>query len=398
MAKLKIKIDGDAKGVEGATRKAKGALGGLKSSLAAFASGPLIVFAAMAVAIRKVSGALGNLSEKLDGIGKSSKRIGITAEEFQNIAFAARRTGASTETVERAFKRMQKTITDAGKGLRTAKDALNALGLEYDDIKNKSPEKQFTIIGERLNLIKDATTRVAIAQELFGRAGTNIGPLIAEYQELKKELQDLNGIVGDDAVRASEEYQDSIENLSTAWDALIANTGSIRQMANAMEGLNEIVKNFNKNVDDISFIDVAKQLNVFTSGGTKGAFEHLAGVSGFGQGTVQYGQVLDKDLRRARDAAKEHKKISEEVARGIAGFTPSGGVSAGRGAASAIGRDSALSVGQMLTPLASLAVDPVQTELQKQTQILKNIDNKTPADPQLSMFEQEIQNVFKDGA
>lgn len=172
---------------------------------------------------------------KADDIAKASKRIGFSAEEFQKLAFAARRAGATNEDVEKSVRRMQGSIVDLEQGLSTAKDAFGALGLAVDDLKGLSPEKQFEVIADRLAAVEDATLKSALAQDLFGRSGTKLIPLLDSYRELKQEAEDLGGIMSNDVVKAAEDLKDSAENLQTGLMGLVANSGVV-------QWLNEVTK------------------------------------------------------------------------------------------------------------------------------------------------------------
>ena len=226
MAKLTIdigaRIDGMKKGLAQAqTRVGKFANSVKKkfSNVQAALAGAFAVGAAVRSITRLVSAA--------DDIGKLSARIGFTAEEYQKLTFAARRAGASNADVEKAIKRMQSTIVDAERGLSSATDAFDALGLSVTDLKGKAPEQQFQIIADAMHGITDATMKSATAQDVFGRAGNALIPLLGTYRELKKEAEELGGVIDNETVKAAESLKDTVENLKTSLMATVANSGFI---------------------------------------------------------------------------------------------------------------------------------------------------------------------------
>jgi hypothetical protein len=170
-----------------------------------------------------------------DDIGKGAKKIGVTAEEFQKLAFAARRSGASAGNINAAFKRMSSTIFDAERGIKESSDALDELGLSVDDLKGKAPERQFSIIAERLNAIEDATTKAALAQDVFGRAGTELIPMIANYKSLAAEAEKV-GLITNKNVEAAEKFKDQMEDLKTASISFVANSGLLEYITEVLEG------------------------------------------------------------------------------------------------------------------------------------------------------------------
>lgn len=251
MAKLTVIIGASVSGLVNNTKKgfnrvvstAKSAMSKVRSIVSS-AAGMFGIGFGTAAAISGIK----KLVDEMDYVGKASKRIGVSAEEFQKIAFASRRTGSTNENVERAFKKMQQTIYDASKGLKTYQQYLTDLGLTYQDLAGKSPEKQFSILADKLNQVEDATTRAALAQKIFGRAGTNIMPMIGEYNDLKKEFEDIGGIVSNEAVKAAEDFKDSLENISSSIKAGVINSG-------LLSWLKEVAAEFdamNKDLDKIA--------------------------------------------------------------------------------------------------------------------------------------------------
>jgi len=175
-----------------------------------------------------------------DGIGKAAARAGTSAEEWQKLSYAAERSGASSEAVEASFKKMSKTIFDAGNGSKAAADQLASLGLSADRLKRLSPEQQFAEIAKRLNLVSSATDKAAIAQDIFGRGGTQLLPMIGNYEELGKHLESIGGIINNDVIAASESFNDQLTDLKASITALVANSGFIQWLNDVTKAINEM--------------------------------------------------------------------------------------------------------------------------------------------------------------
>jgi len=198
-----------------------------------------------AFAVSKITSGISSLIDLGDEIGKASKRIGITAEEYQKLSFAARRAGATSNDVERAFKRMSSTIFDAGKGLKESQDALSALGLSFEKLNGMNPDQQFAKIADALNKVDDATTKAALAQDIFGRAGTALIPLLDNYKELGKELERIGGVIKNENVKAAEDFKDAVEDITTSVKTMITNSGLIKWLSDVTTAFNEVTKSGN---------------------------------------------------------------------------------------------------------------------------------------------------------
>ena len=193
-----------------------------------------------------------DLTTQADTIGKVSKRIGITAEEYQKYTFAARRAGATNADIEKSFKRMQSGIFDAENGLGEATNTLDSLGVSLDSLRGKTQAEQFNLIANSLNDIEDAGTKAALAQDIFGKSGTALIPMIADFEALGDEAQRTGRIMSNEAVQSAEDYKDSIENLTTSFKAMVANSGVIDWLSDVAGSVDDLASSTNtlKNIFD----------------------------------------------------------------------------------------------------------------------------------------------------
>jgi len=144
-----------------------------------------------------------------DALDKMSKRTGFSVKALSGLIFAARRSGTSIEAVEKAVKRMQRTIYDAGRGLAETTDALGELGLTFADLEGKSPEEQFRLIARRLATVADASKKAALAQILFGRAGTMILPMLKGYDALIAKAKELGLVLTAKDIASAHAFADA---------------------------------------------------------------------------------------------------------------------------------------------------------------------------------------------
>lgn len=186
-----------------------------------------------------------------DQLDKMSKRTGISVEALSGLGFAARRSGASMETVEVAIRRMQRSIEDAGRGSKEAVDALAALGLSAAALKGLSPEEQFKTIAARLAAIADPTKKAALAMMLFGRSGTMLLPMLDDLDSLLKEAKRLGLIVSKEDAAAAAAFADAwgdvkdvLRIVSFTVGSILgkAITGLLGNVASALAGLKKFVK------------------------------------------------------------------------------------------------------------------------------------------------------------
>jgi len=162
-------------------------------------------------------GAAKAFSSMGDQVAKMAKRTGLSVEALSELRFVASQTGTEFESLEMGFRRMQRSIYDAGRGLSTAKDALADLGLRFEDLDGLSPEEQFKLLGEAISRIEDPTKKAAIAMTLFGRTGTNLLPMFASgakgIEELQEEARRLGLTMSTEDAKAAEDFTDALDKL-----------------------------------------------------------------------------------------------------------------------------------------------------------------------------------------
>ena len=154
-----------------------------------------------------------------DAVAKMSKRTGVSAETLSELRFVAAQTGTEFEALEVAFRKMQRNIYDAGRGISTAVDALAALGLEFKDLDGLKPEDQFKRLADRIGALTDPTKRAAIAMMLFGRTGTNLLPMFAVGAQGIEAMQEQARQLG---LTMSTQDAAAAEALTDAFQAMLS--------------------------------------------------------------------------------------------------------------------------------------------------------------------------------
>jgi len=152
-----------------------------------------------------------------DEVAKMAKRTGVAVETLSELRYAASQTGTEFKTVENAFRKMQRSIYDAGRELSTQVDAFKDLNLTFKDLDGLSPEAQFKKIAEQISKVEDPTKKAAIAMSLFGRTGTNLLPMFAQgaagIEALQKQARDLGLTISAKDAAAAEDFTDEMDRM-----------------------------------------------------------------------------------------------------------------------------------------------------------------------------------------
>jgi hypothetical protein len=177
-------------------------------------AGLLGASAALAVPL---AAALLDCTEAVGQLADIAARTGASVPALQELGYAADLTGASIDDVEAALRKAAKTTTEAAAGSKTAKEALDALGLTTADLAGLSPDKQFDAIAAGLAGIADPSRRAAAAMEVFGKSGTKLLPMIAELDSLRQRARDLGIVMSGEDIAAADKFGETLDHLKAGF-------------------------------------------------------------------------------------------------------------------------------------------------------------------------------------
>ena len=205
---------------------------------AAGAAMGVVVTAVSAVSAAMVK-AVGDTAEYGDNIDKMSQKMGISAQAYQEWDAVMRHSGTSMETLKASMK----TLANAA---QTNSDAFKQLGITQEQIASMSQEELFSATITALQNVENQTERTYLASKTLGRGATELGALLntsaEETQAMKDRVHELGGVMSDEAVKAAAAYQDSLQDMSTAFDGLKRNLVSefLPAVQTTMDGLTEL--------------------------------------------------------------------------------------------------------------------------------------------------------------
>ena len=154
-----------------------------------------------------------------DEIAKASKKTGMATEDISRLRYAAERSGVGFGGLESALARMARSASEAAGGAEMYSEAYDRLGVSVTDANGelKGGEQLFREVAEGLKNVDNATERAALAQEIFGRSGAQLLPLLNEGEAGIKKLGDraeeLGRVLSGKAAQDSERFNDALEDL-----------------------------------------------------------------------------------------------------------------------------------------------------------------------------------------
>lgn len=206
----KLDTDGVKTGLSGIGSVAKTGLGVAAAGFAAVTTAAVATTKALADGVAETA-AYG------DNIDKMSQKMGVSTDAYQEWDFVMQHCGTSIE----ALKPSMKTLANAAV---EGKDEFEKLGISQKELATLSQEDLFALTISRLQEMEEGTERTAIASKLLGKGATELGPLLnmtaEETAAMRDQVHDLGGVMSEDAVKASAAFQDSLQNMQTAFAGL----------------------------------------------------------------------------------------------------------------------------------------------------------------------------------
>ena len=157
----------------------------------------LAAITAFAAGANAVANGLIALEDRVEKLGNTADKLGVSFEFIQVLEEAGNRSGVSIESVSTAFGKLQQTLAGADEESRAATEALNRLGISFSDLENLSPEEQIRLIGEQLQGIEDPAKRTAAAMAIFGKSGADLLPFFESLGPAADDIERLGGALSD---------------------------------------------------------------------------------------------------------------------------------------------------------------------------------------------------------
>ncbi len=226
-------------------RSAGASVGGLGKQLAAAGA----VLAASGL----VSGLVQMASDGLalaSSLGETAKKLGVSAREMQEFRYAASQAGVDQQAMDKGLQKLTRTIGEAARGTGAGAKSFRELGINIRDAdgKLKSAGTVFVEVAGALEKVEEPARQAAHQVAIFGRAGQEMAPLMAEgaqgIKRLREEARQLGIVLSDEQIANADETADKIDKLKQALNARIAavvgeNAKEIGLLAEALAKLAE---------------------------------------------------------------------------------------------------------------------------------------------------------------
>jgi hypothetical protein len=184
------------------------------------ASAAMEIAAMAAAALTAVLvGAVAVTLEAAGAATEGAAKLGITTEQYQELAYAAAQAGVPMETLSEAMAKQTLLAQKAADGDEAAAAAFAALGVSVTDANGqmKSSAQIMAETADALAAIEDPTKRAAAASAIYGESAAKLLPLLGEgsgaMASMAAEARALGMVLSAEDVAAADTLGDSFDSL-----------------------------------------------------------------------------------------------------------------------------------------------------------------------------------------
>ena len=304
----------------GAADRYNRALGGLSRQLA----GGAVLFGLQSAIRRSVSfGA---------SLVETAQSVGATVEELQALDRVARSEGVQFNLLSRAFFRFNRVLGEAANGVAEYQRILADLGLDWQSLINLPLPQRLAVIAERLRLLNTETERSNAVQNLFGRGGARVTPILESAASLDarfRRVEQLNKLSEEQALQLkdlAQEWQNFTDVSGTALRQLVAEgspalselleevSSGLTQIAQYVSAIREVQQLVN-NLRGVRTVPDPPQPDELQEAAYARFLRTEQQIEAIGQRQRDLSRDRGDFLRQAADAAEDNSEAQQAILR-----------------------------------------------------------------------------------
>lgn len=184
------------------------------------------------IAATAVTGLATNAAGTADEIDKMSQKIGISTDAYQEWSYVMGQNGMDVDKLATGMKTLVSQMDSASSGTASAQENFDKLGISIYDSSGKLKDQE-TILNEAMHALADmenGTEKARLATELFGKAGTEMMPMLNQgsqaMDDLTQRAHDLGLVMSEETVNAGVTLGDTIDDIKQSFTMIGTNLGS----------------------------------------------------------------------------------------------------------------------------------------------------------------------------
>lgn len=215
--------------------------------------------------LRGVQSWVDGITNQAEALGQLSEITGLSTHDLQVWRFGAAKAGQDAEVFTLALRKLSAAAAGGVDETGSQSKVFEKLGIKTKDAqgKVKSLAELLPEIANHFQGMSDGTAKAALAQELFGRSGTKLIPLLNQgadgVAKLSSEFDKLGGGFDPAAIQNAAEMKVAIARIGVAWDGVSSQlaVSLLPRIADLLEGTTHLVVQFKDFASQTTLLDNA---------------------------------------------------------------------------------------------------------------------------------------------
>lgn len=180
------------------------------------------------------------LFDLAENLSRVSARTGLTVEEIQKLQYIASQTDTDIDAVTDAVSKLQINLSNP-----QAQRALKDMGINFNELRTKSPYQQLVLVAQAIARIEDPVQRAQARFEVFGKTGNNIASLLeSDMEKIAAGAHTMSQRQIDDLNEVGDAWAGFVQNFKTFTAGIIADQLHAGKQIAAEDGFFETLKKY----------------------------------------------------------------------------------------------------------------------------------------------------------
>ena len=215
-----------SKSMGGATTSALGMLAQYGPALAAVGTAAAAVVAAL-VAVAAGVFAIGKAAAAtIDKTADMADGLGVTTQSLQRLQYVAALSGIEADTFNQKLGKLQASIESSKSGTGAAADAINELGLSYQELSAMNPDEQMLALSTAFKQYNGSVPKISLGNALFGKNSAQFVNMMNQGGDAIRQTGKEAKVFSDGQIKDAEKFDRSWNTMTNAFEAVWVQLGS----------------------------------------------------------------------------------------------------------------------------------------------------------------------------
>lgn len=212
---------------------------------------------AAAVAFAGVAATLGKQAiDAADSFNKMAQKVGISVESLSALNVQAKLSDVGIDQLQGGLAKLARNAAEAATGSKAQAAAFQAMGVSLKDANGnlRSTEDLLSDVAAKFSAYRDSAAKTALAQELFGKSGAELIPLLNQlgtegFAKAREEAEKYGQVISGETAAAAEHFNDNLTKLKLEMqgfaNAVVAQVlPSLNKLTDGMVGAGETTNRY----------------------------------------------------------------------------------------------------------------------------------------------------------